>query len=398
MDAVTTTHETETLAAYRARLADFLAASAPAHLYADSVAYRPASNAELADWERACWQAGFWGVTWPTAYGGHGLTMRHHLVANEEIGRLALPPSVNSIGKELVGPIILKAGSEAQKQEFLPRILSMDDIWCQGFSEPGAGSDLARLRTKAVKIDGGWRIDGQKTWTSYADRASHCLLLARTGTVEDRHKGLVLFAVPMTTPGIEARPIAQMTEAEGFCETFFSGVEVPDDALVGAEDGGWAAAVSVLSVERATNRMYRGMRFENELRHLIRTLKTAPSLAPRLEDGAVRVRLAALWRDMEVVKANARDVVERIMAGAEVGEYGSFIKLHWSEAHQRLGAFALELLSGARETDDPDVARARARFEAQYLEDRAATIYAGTSEIQLGIIADRILRLPRTSR
>jgi len=390
--------ETEGGEALRARLRGWLDENVPPHLLEDRPGHRPATVEELTEWERRCYHAGFWGITWPEAYGGHGLTIREHLIANQEIGRLALPPSVNSVAKELVGPILLSAGTEAQKETLLRPILEMEHVWCQGFSEPDAGSDLARLRTRADRIDGGWRINGQKIWTSYASRADYCLLLARTGTVEDRHKGLVLFALPMNLAGIEARPIPQIAEVDGFCETFFTDVEIGDDAVIGSVDGGWRAAVSVLSVERATNRMYRGCRFENELMHLIRTCREAPALAPLLEDAGYRQRIGALWTDMEVIKANAADVVDRVAEGREIGEYGSFIKLHWSEAHQRLAVLGLEMLNHAWRTDDAAVQRAKERFEAMYLEGRCETIYAGTSEIQLGIIADRILGLPRVKR
>jgi alkylation response protein AidB-like acyl-CoA dehydrogenase len=383
---------------WRAELRGWIEENLPRHLVMDNSSYRRGSITELEEWERECYGARLWGVTWPHEYGGHGLSIHEHLIANEEIGRVAMPPSVNSVGKELVGPILLSAGSQAQKQSLLRPILEMEHIWCQGFSEPGAGSDLARVRTRAEKIDGGWRINGQKIWTSLAERSDYCLLLARTGTVEDRHKGLILFAVPMNTKGIDVRPIRQMCEAEGFCETFFTDVEVLDDSVVGDVDGGWRAAVSVLSTERATNRMYRGCRFENELQHLVRVCRATPSLAPLLDDNSYRQRLATLWSDMEVVKANARDVVDRIARGYEIGEYGSFIKLHWSEAHQRLAVLGIEMLAQSWDSFAPDVLRARRRFEEIYLEGRAETVYAGTSEIQLGIIADRILELPKVKR
>jgi alkylation response protein AidB-like acyl-CoA dehydrogenase len=381
--------------AYRAGIRNWLEEDLPPSLRMDDVRYRRPDIATMQDWERRMYAAGLAGISWPVEYGGQGLTIREHLIVNQEIGRTAMPPSVNSIGKELVGPILLRAGSEQQKRNLLRPILEMQHTWCQGFSEPEAGSDLARLRTRAEKIDGGWRINGQKIWTSLADRSDYCLLLARTGSVEDRHRGLVIFALPMDTPGIDPRPIRQMTEAEGFCELFLTDVEVPDDALIGGEDDGWKAAVSVLSVERATNRMYRGFRFENEFRHLVRACAADPAGAEALKDSVWRDRLAALWVDLSIVKAYAADVTERIVHGAEIGEYGSFIKLHWSEAHQRLAVTGRELLALTWANDAPELVRARQRFEEIYLEGRAETIYAGTSEIQLGIIADRVLGLPR---
>jgi alkylation response protein AidB-like acyl-CoA dehydrogenase len=201
--------------AYRRRVRDFLATQVPEGFLADQPDHAPPGLEACKAWEAAMHRAGLAGITWPEAYGGHGLTLREHLIANQEIGRLALPESVNSIGKELAGPIILAIGTEDQKRRYLPAILEMREIWCQGFSEPEAGSDLAGLRTRAVRDGDGWRITGQKIWTSGAPRAQRCLLLARTGSVEDRHRGLALFAVRMDSPGLRVRSPARSEPASG---------------------------------------------------------------------------------------------------------------------------------------------------------------------------------------
>ena len=381
--------------AYRAGVRDWLARNLPPAWRADEPGYRAPFLPELTDFEHRLHAAGYAGMAWPRAYGGQDLTIREHLIVNQEIGRLAMPLSVNSLGKELVGPILLAVGSEAQRLRFIPKLLAMEETWCQGFSEPEAGSDLARVRTTARRVEGGWRIDGQKIWTSLADRADHCLLLARTGAADDRHGSLGLFALPMRSPGITVRPIRQMTEAEGFCEVFFDGVMLPDDALIGSENAGWRSAVEVLAVERATNRMYRGWRFENEFRHLVGVCAAEPALRPALADAGIRGRLAATWADIEVVKRYAIDVVDRLAAGGRIGQHGSFMKLHWSEAHQRFAVLALDVLGRAWAASSPGLEAARRRFEEIYLQGRAETIFAGTTEIQLGIIADRILGLPR---
>jgi alkylation response protein AidB-like acyl-CoA dehydrogenase len=340
-------------------------------------------------------RAGLAGITWPEAYGGHGLTLREHLIANQEIGRLALPESVNSIGKELAGPIILAIGTEEQKRRYLPAILEMREIWCQGFSEPEAGSDLAGLRTRAVRDGNGWRITGQKIWTSGAPRAQRCLLLARTGSVEDRHRGLALFAVRMDSPGLRVRAIRQMTDKPGFAEVFFDEVRVePEDAL-GAPDEGWSAAIRVLAIERATNRMYRAWRFENELRHLISACRQDPALSALLQEGSYRQRLAATQVDIELVKGHVEPTVEALLDGQSIGARGSLMKLHWSEAHQRFAALAWEILSQAPPGASAAVRAAQRRFQDIYLAARAETIYAGATEVQLDIIADRVLQLPR---
>ena len=382
--------------AFRAQVRDWLGANVPAGFLADRPGFQPPALQDCIAWETAMHRAGLAGITWPKAYGGHGRTLREHLIANQEIGRLALPESVNSIGKELAGPIILAIGTEEQKRRFLPAILEMREMWCQGFSEPEAGSDLAGLRTRAVRDGAGWRITGQKIWTSGAGKAARCLLLARTGPLEDRHNGLALFAVPMDAPGIRVRPIRQINDKPGgFAEVFLDEVPVgPEDAL-GAPDEGWNAAIRVLGIERATNRMYRAWRFENELRHLVAACRQDPALAPLLRDGAYRRRFSDTLVDIEIVKGNVEPVVEALVAGEAIGARGSLMKLHWSEAHQRFAALAVEMLAMASPDAPPAVQAAQKRFKEIYLQARAETIYAGTTEIQLGIIADRVLNLPR---
>lgn len=381
--------------AYRQAARGWLAANLPADFRSDSAAFSPPALAQSVAWEAAMHRAGLAGITWPTAYGGYGRSLREHLIANQEIGALAMPESLNSIGKELAGPIILAIGTEAQKQRFLPAILDMSNIWCQGFSEPEAGSDLAGLRTRAVRNGDVWRINGQKIWTSGAYRAQHCLLLARTGPLEDRHRGLALFAVPLDAKGVRVRTIKSIDGKENFCEVFFDDVEVSQADALGAPDEGWAAAIRVLGIERATNRMYRAWRFENELRHLISACKTDPALADLLQERHYAARLAETVVDIEVLKAHVETAVDALVSGEQIGARGSLAKLHWSEAHQRFAALATELLSKASLPLTSAVKVAQRRFEGIYLQSRAETIYAGTTEIQLGIIADRILELSR---
>jgi alkylation response protein AidB-like acyl-CoA dehydrogenase len=382
--------------AFRAHARAWLAGNVPPGFLADQPGYAAPSLQQCRDFEAAMHRAGLAGITWPKAYGGHGRTLREHLIANQEIGALALPESVSSIGKELAGPIILAIGTEEQKRRFLPAILEMREMWCQGFSEPEAGSDLAGLRTRAVRDGQGWRITGQKVWTSGAGKAARCLLLARTGPLEDRHKGLALFAVPMDAPGIRVRPIRQINDKDGgFAEVFLDEVPVGAEDALGAPDEGWNAALRVLSIERATNRMYRAWRFENELRHLVSACRQDPALAPLLQDGAYRQRIAAVITDIEMVKGFVEPVVEALVAGEAIGSRGSLMKLHWSEAHQRFAALAVEMLSMASPDAGPALRQAQKRFKDIYVTARAETIYAGTTEIQLGIIADRVLNLPR---
>lgn len=374
---------------------EWIAANLPAAWRLDAIDRVPPTLDESKDFEARLAEAGLAGMTWPVAYGGHGRGMREHLLAQREIGRAPMPESMNSIGKELAGPIILAVATEEQKQRYLPNILNMREIWCQGFSEPEAGSDLAGLRTRAVRDGDAWRITGQKIWTSGGWRAQRCLLLARTGRLEDRHKGLAMFAIKLDQPGVTIRTIKQITGTAEFCEVFYDNALVEPEDVLGGETDGWPAAVKVLEVERATNRMYRAWRIENELRHLVRACLDDVRLGDVVRESHYAQRLAAVQVDIEVLKAYVESVVEDLANGESIGGRGSLMKLHWSEAHQRLTALALEMLDKAAEPPSPAVAATRRRFQALYLYSRAATIYAGTSQIQLGIIADRILRLPR---
>jgi alkylation response protein AidB-like acyl-CoA dehydrogenase len=382
-------------AAYRDYARQWLQTNLPAHMRADGLDYRTPTLEECSAWEASMYRAGLAGMTWPTAYGGLGLTLREHLVVNKEVGALAMPESVSSIGKELAGPIIQTVGTEAQKQQFLPRILAIQDYWCQGFSEPDAGSDLARLRTKAVPEGDQWRINGQKIWTSGAAKAHYCLLLTRTGTVADKHRGLLMFAVPMDTPGIRVVPIKSIDGKESFAEVFFDNVLVPDSARLGAPDEGWNAAIRVLSIERATNRMYRAWRFECELRQLIAACKSDPQLSRLLDDGHYQRRIGEVVGEIDALKGLVERTVDQMMAGRSVGARGSLTKLYWSECHQAFMGLALSMVSHVTPRSSALAQRARKHFTTAYLYARAETIYAGTTEVQLDIIAQRIMNLPK---
>lgn len=381
--------------AYRAHAREWLRANLPSSMRADSVDYKTPSLNECRDWEEAMYRAGLAGMTWPREYGGYGLTLREHLAVNKEIGALMMPESVGSVGKELAGPIIMAVGTEEQKQEFLPKILAMKNYWCQGFSEPEAGSDLVRLRTRAVEEDGSWRINGQKIWTSGAMKADYCLLLTRTGTVADKHKGLLMFAVPMNTPGIRVVPIKSIDGKESFAEVFFDDVVVPDSARLGKPDEGWSAAIRVLSIERATNRMYRPWRFEAELKMLVAAFKSDPELSKLLEDGYYQRRIGQIATEIDGLKGLIEQAVNQMAGGAPIGARGSLNKLFWSETHQAFATFAYEMVSQIKPTASAEALGAKKHFTTAYLFARAESIYAGVSEVQLDIIAQRILNLPK---
>ena len=380
---------------YRSYAQKWLSDHLPLHMRADSLDYHAPTLEECRQWEFEMYKAGLAGMTWPKEYGGHGLTLNEHLVVNKEIGALLMPESVSSIAKELAGPIIMTVGTEAQKQNFLPAILKMAHYWCQGFSEPDAGSDLARLRTRAIPEGDQWRINGQKIWTSGAAKAHYCLLLTRTGTIADKHRGMLMFAVPMNSPGIRVVPIKSIDGKESFAEVFFDNVLVPDHARLGAPDEGWNAAVRVLSIERATNRMYRAWRFESELGFLVRACRSDAKLSKLLDDGHYQRRIGEVMGEIDGLKGLVERTVTQLMQGKEIGALGSLTKLYWSECHQAFAGLAQSIIGQVTPASSLLAQRAQKEFTHAYLFSRAETIYAGTSEIQLDLIAQRILRLPK---
>lgn len=340
------------------------------------------------DWERRLYAAGYQGIHWPKAYGGQGLTVVEHLIAAEELGRVSAPEGINTLGKELVGPIVMALGTEEQKRHCIPRLLRLDDIWCQGFSEPDAGSDLAGLRTRAVRDGDHWIINGQKLWTSFAHHANKCILLARTDPDAPKHKGLTLFLLDMQTPGVTVRPLKQITGRSEFNEVFFDDVRIPAGAHLGEVNNGWHAAVGLLGFERATARFYRQARFMSEFLQLIGSLKVRPEKA---RDNAFRQRAGALLAELRMHRLLNLKVASRVSNGREIGAEASMVKLFWSEMHQRIMDFASEIFAEEFVLDTPEAER----FRYLYLNIRAETIYAGTSEIQRNIISERMLGLGR---
>ncbi|MBO0344253.1 acyl-CoA dehydrogenase family protein [Roseibium sp. CAU 1637] len=340
-------------------------------------------------WERKLHEGGYGGLHWPTAYGGRGLGIVEYFVLMEELGRVAAPEGINSIGRELVGPIILDAGTEAQKRRFIPRIISADDIWCQGFSEPNSGSDLASVQTFASRTDDGWVINGQKVWTSYAQFSNWCILLCRTDRTVPKHKGMTLFLVPTAQDGLEIRSLRQITGRREFNELFLTEMRIPDSLRLGPVNEGWQVANRVLAFERGTTRLYRQARFAHELRGLARLVLSGAG-NKRADKALLFGRLSAR---LGILRQHNLRIVSRIAAGEAIGPEASLQKLNWSILHQDIMADAGELLGDAF-LEHP----AAERFRETYLQARAETIYAGTSEIQRSIIADRVLKLPRARK
>ncbi|CAB3901212.1 acyl-CoA dehydrogenase family protein [Achromobacter anxifer] len=347
-------------------------------------------------WEDTLCANGWSGLGWPREHGGRALPLSRQAVFHEEHARCGAPLGVNLIGHGILAPTLLHFGSEAQKRRFLPGILSNREVWCQGYSEPGAGSDLASVRTRAEAAPGGYRLNGHKIWTSFADRAQWCFVLARTDPQAPKHKGLSFLLVDMRSPGVRVEPIRQITGEAEFCEVFFEDVFVPQDNLLGEANQGWKIAMAAASFERGTYFIPRLVRFAQELRQVRELAQRADAYGHvPASSAAVRQQWARLAADSHVLALKSQRALAGAMRGDPPGPEGSSTKIHWSEAHQRLLELSLQLLG-----EDACLAEGAADAHAvelthAYLWSRAETILAGTSEIQRNIIAEQMLALPK---
>ncbi|WP_313302511.1 acyl-CoA dehydrogenase family protein [Diaphorobacter sp.] len=351
-------------------------------------------------WEDYVCQAGWSGLGWPEQYGGKNWPLTRQAIFHEEQARIGAPLGVNIIGHGILGPTLIHFASDAQKQRYLPGILSNKDIWCQGYSEPGAGSDLASLTTRAERRGDHYVLNGHKVWTSFAHIADYCFVLARTDASLPRHKGISFLLVDMKSPGVRVEPIRQITGESDFNEVFFEDVKVPLDALVGEENGGWRLAMAAASFERGTYFIPRQVRFAQEIEALKRLAAQTPTEDGNgcaLDDPHLRRDIARLAVDSHVLKLKTFRALTNALRGGPPGPEGSSTKLHWSESHQKLLASAAELL-GERALVGPEPGGsddAAAGWMRDYLWTRAETILAGTSEVQRNILAEQMLGLPR---
>jgi alkylation response protein AidB-like acyl-CoA dehydrogenase len=375
--------------AFRLRVRSWLEARFPNHRGDpfDPPPDTPEGEAQLRRWEADLHAAGFACVHWPRDYGGQGMTIAEHLIVNEEIGRVGASDGINIIGRELVGPILLRIGTEEQRRRFVPRIAACADVWCQGFSEPGAGSDLSALKTTARKEGDRWIVNGQKTWTSYGAQSQWCILLTRSDPQSARHRGLTLFIMSMASRGVRVSPIRQITGRSDFCETFLDNVEIPAENVIGEVDRGWQAAVGVLGFERATIRLSRQARFLAKLREIADLLRRLGLDG----DASFRQRLASAYAKTMVLRLHNLKSVSKVQNDVEIGDESSLIKLTWSELHQEITGLALDVAAEGGAVDDRWLRRSR----HAYLHSRAETIFAGTTQIQKNVLAERVLQLPR---
>ena len=346
----------------------------------------------LKDWTHKLHDAGYAGLNWPKEYGGAGATLMEQVIFNEEIARFKAPTPYNGIATGMVGPTLIEVGTEAQKQRYIPKMLHCEEIWCQGYSEPGSGSDLASLQTSAVQDGDEFVINGQKVWTSYAHDAAFCFLLARTDPEVPKHQGLSCFIVDMRSPGITIRPLKQITGESEFNEVFYENVRIPRESLVGDLNNGWMVGIGLLMHERATTSIIG----QANLQVLIQDVCQLARQQGRSNDPVMRQRLAQLYTESEAIKHYGYRNLTKRLRGLPPGPEGSAHRLALTLLTQRAQELAMEL-QGPYSQLMHGSARAvqNGAWQFSFLRSRSATIAGGTAEIQKNIIGERVLGLPK---
>ena len=382
-------HDTREEEQFRAELRAWLEENRPETTHEVEESAAPTSYDGLRSWSSRLHAAGYSGLTWPAEHGGGGKPYSYHAIFLEELARAEAPQHLGVIGLGMAGPTIIAHGTDAQKASRLEPILSAAEVWCQGFSEPEAGSDLSAVRTSA-RLDGShFVVDGQKVWSSYAHIADWCLLIARSDPKSERHEGLTCLIVDMRSPGVEVRPLRQITGDAEFNEIFFTGVEVPVDSVLGEIGEGWGVAMTTLLHERGTLGFALTARLDVTVRRLIELAR---------DRGATPVQRDAIareWIELEALRYTAYRSLAALVKTGVPGPEGSILKLQWSEANQRVTKLALELLG-----PDAQLLAGNAPYGGYWqhhqLRSRGNTIEAGTSEILRSIVAERVLGLPRS--
>jgi len=368
-----------------------------ARLAASSDIPRPEAYDLLRDWQRKLHAAGFIGLTWPKEYGGRGLTFVEEMVLAEEMALAKAPPVLNILGVGMAGPTIIAYGTEDQKKRYPPKILSADEIWCQGYSEPNAGSDLASLQTRAVRDGDYYVINGQKVWTSLAHVADWMMLLARTDPDVPRHKGITYFLLDMHLPGVTVKPLRQLTGDAEFNEVFFDNVRVHESQVLGGVNNGWAVGLTTLMYERLALGFGLQVRLRIALAGLIEMARRMESAGRAVtRDPVMRQKIAQLWIDTECLKLTGARAITRLLKGELPGPEASAGKMGWVDTHQRLQELAMEiqgpyaqLMTGSERAVEGGL------WQHTFLRSRANSIEGGTTEIQRNIIGERVLGLPK---
>ena len=388
-------HFTPAQEIFRQELRTWLAANVPQNNGPLRHLQPQASAADLVflkDWQRTVYEGGWAGISWPKEYGGRGASLIERMIFDEEMANHKAPGLLNVLGLEIVGPTIIVYGTEEQKKKHLAAILSGEDIWSQGYSEPNSGSDLGSLQTRAVDQGDHFLVNGQKVWTSLARYANWCLLLVRTDPDAPKHNGLSALLVDMKSPGITIKPLRTMTGESEFNEVFFENVQVPKANLLGEVNQGWKVIITSLMFERQGLGFYFTFAQKRTYDDLRAWLCDSDSASGRT-DRRFRQKMAQAYIDCEVLKLNNYRALTRLLRGNPAGPEGSIAKLHWAETNQRMQDLAVAMQGTAGQLYDE--AEAEHYWQYGFLRARANTIEGGTSEILRNIIAERVLQLPK---
>ncbi len=385
--------------AFRREVRDWLQSHVPSDLTLGAFAFSRADREDverLRAWQRTLWEGGWVGLNWPVKYGGRGAAILEQIIFYEELARAQAPPPINRGGLSMLGPTLMAHGTEAQIQRFLPKILTAEEIWCQGFSEPNAGSDLANLQCRAVRDGDEFVVSGQKVWTSLAHVADWGFFLVRTDPAAPRHKGITFLLVDMRSPGITVRPLRQMTGEAEFNEVFLDAVRVPVANVVGKVNEGWQVAMTALAYERDLLTFIRNISLRMALDRLVTLAKkTERNGARAADDPVVRQGLVALLIEERCLQLNGYRSLTRLVRGEAPGPEGSTSKLSWSRVDQDLAELATEILGPLSQITDKAWAVDEGQWAYNCLLARASTIRAGTSEILKNILGERVLGLPK---
>ena len=378
---------------YRLKLRTWLEANTPS---AAPPADQDADFAFRRDWQRRLYDGGWVGINWPREYGGQGATLIQQAIYAQEMTRARAPQPANGLGIGIVGPTLMAHGSEAQKQRYIPKILNADEIWCQGFSEPNSGSDLASLQTKAVLDGDDFLVNGQKIWTSLGQYADWCILLVRTDTDAPKHRGISYLLVDMHSPGVTVRPLKQITGNSEFNETFFDNVRVPKENLIGDLNEGWRIAMTTLTYERGISSLATQVRIKQQLESMIHYAgKTSRNGGTLSEDPMLRQDLAQAHIRVEIMLLNLYRGITSRLRGQPPGPEASLDKLYWSELDKWMQELGMSLQGPYSQLMEGSARAVRGNWQYNFLRSRAGTIYSGTSEIQKNIIGERVLGLPK---
>ena len=336
------------------------------------------------DWQHKLHENGYAGLSWPEQYGGRGATLIEQALFNEEMVRARAPMTANVLGLVMGGPVVIAHGTDEQKERFLEPILNADEIWCQGFSEPESGSDLASLKTKAVKSNGEWVVTGQKVWTTFAHESKWCMLVARTDFDAPKHKGLTYFIMDMEQEAVQVRPLRQITGEAEFNELFIEEARIPEENVIGGEGNGWMVAITTLMHERA------GLGFGSAIQLKIALGELMELARERGVDGdpVIRQKIAQLYIEAECLRLTASRGLTQQMKTGIPGPEGSLVKWQWSDSNQALTELAMEIMGADAPVMDD-------KWTYRFLRARANSIEGGTTEILKNIVAERVLGLPR---